>query len=112
MAVMYSRHSLTRSMSGSGRVEVAARRVQRADRTAPIGQCRAERQVTLCGRRERVLARGRFGKLQQLVKILDRPEWRQVAGRNAIGERAGVHRAETVPAEPMAEPMDCPASAP
>ena len=74
------------------RVEVAARRVQRADRTAAIGQCRTERQVTLCGRRERVLTRGRFGKLQQLVKIFNRPEWRQIARRNAIGERARVHR--------------------
>src|SRR5437899_3308960 len=31
------------------RVEVAARRVQRADRTAAIGHGGAERQVTLCG---------------------------------------------------------------
>src|SRR6266542_4390435 len=74
------------------RVEVAARRVQRADRTAAIGHYRTERHATLCGWRERVLARGRFGKLQQFVKIFNRPEWRQIARRNAIGERARVHR--------------------
>src|SRR4051794_14898739 len=74
------------------RVEVAARRVQRADRTAANCHYRTERHVTLCGWRERVLTRGRFGKLQQLVKIFNRSEWRQIARRNAIGERARVHR--------------------
>src|SRR3954466_9956125 len=74
------------------RVDVAPRRVQRADRTAAIGHGRTERQVTLCEWREAVLTRGRFGKLQQFVKIFNRPEWRQIARRNAIGECAGIHR--------------------
>ena len=92
VAVMYSRHSLTRSMSGNG-----VSRLPRVACREPIGprrsaSARTERQVTWCGRRERVLTRGRFGKLQQLVKIFNRPEWRQIARRNAIGERARVHR--------------------
>ena len=71
---------------------VGARDVQRSERTAPAAQHVAERAVPGAGAANGSSQVDALGELQQLVKVFDRTERRQVARRDAVGERARVHR--------------------